>query len=76
VRNPHFEVWSADARPDGYADEIHLRLSEDVAAQVAAVERGRADVMLGPPGGRLKGSSRSIRDGFTATPCRGRTTCS
>jgi Bacterial extracellular solute-binding proteins, family 5 Middle len=51
VRNPHFEVWSADARPDGYADEIHLRLSEDVAAQVAAVERRRADVMLGPPGG-------------------------
>jgi YVTN family beta-propeller protein len=55
VRNPHFEVWSADARPDGYADEIHLRLSDDVAAQVAAVERGRADVMLGPPVERLKG---------------------
>jgi peptide/nickel transport system substrate-binding protein len=55
VRNPQFAVWSADARPDGYADEIHLRLSDDVAAQVAAVERGRADVMLGPPVERLKG---------------------
>jgi ABC-type transport system substrate-binding protein len=55
VRNPQFAVWSADARPDGYADEIHLRLSDDVAAQVAAVGRGRADVMLGPPVERLKG---------------------
>jgi YVTN family beta-propeller protein len=54
-RNPHFEVWSADARPDGYPDEIHLRLSEDVATQVAAVERGRSDVMLGPPVERLNG---------------------
>jgi YVTN family beta-propeller protein len=55
VRNPHFRVWSEDARPDGYADEIRLRLSDDVAAQVAAVEQGRSDVMVNPPVERLQG---------------------
>ena len=23
VRNPYFKEWSADAQPDGFADEIH-----------------------------------------------------
>jgi YVTN family beta-propeller protein len=55
VRNPHFRVWSADARPDGYPDEIRFRLSEEVEAQVAAVEQGRADVMLNPPVEQLQG---------------------
>jgi YVTN family beta-propeller protein len=54
VRNSHFQVWSPDARPDGYPDEIRYHLTGDVGAQVAAVERGRADVMLGPPVERLK----------------------
>jgi YVTN family beta-propeller protein len=54
VRNSHFQVWSQDARPDGYPDEIRFHLTADVEAQVAAVERGRADVMLGPPVKRLK----------------------
>jgi YVTN family beta-propeller protein len=54
VRNSHFQVWSHDARPDGYPDEIRYHLAGDVGAQVAAVERGRADVMLGPPVERLK----------------------
>jgi peptide/nickel transport system substrate-binding protein len=48
-------VWSHDARPDGYPDEVRFHISQDVEAQVAAVERGRADVMLGPPAERLKG---------------------
>jgi peptide/nickel transport system substrate-binding protein len=43
VRNPHFRVWSADARPDGYADEIRFRLSEDTEARFAVVEEGTAD---------------------------------
>ena len=55
VRNPHFQVWSADARPDGYPDEIRFHLSEDGEAQVAAVERGDADLMLLPPDERLQG---------------------
>jgi YVTN family beta-propeller protein len=55
VRNTHFRVWSPDARPDGYPNEIRFHLSEDVDAQLAAVERGRADWMFGPPVERLKG---------------------
>ncbi|MGH3040481.1 MAG: BTAD domain-containing putative transcriptional regulator [Gaiellaceae bacterium] len=55
VRNPHFRVWSTDARPDGYPDEIRVHLSEDVDAQVTSVEQGRGDVMLGPPVEQLQG---------------------
>ena len=55
VRNPHFQVWSADARPDGYPDEIRFHLSADGEAQVAAVEHGDADLMLLPPAERLQG---------------------
>jgi peptide/nickel transport system substrate-binding protein len=54
ARNSHFQVWSQDARPDGYPDEIRYHLTGDVNAQVAAVERKRADVMLGPPVERQK----------------------
>jgi YVTN family beta-propeller protein len=43
VRNPHFSVWSRDARPDGYPDEILFRLGDDPEPGLAAVERGRAD---------------------------------
>ncbi len=44
IRNRHFRVWSADARPDGFADEIVFGLGS-TEAQVAAVQRGEADVM-------------------------------
>ena len=49
IRNPHFRAWSKDARPDGYPDEIRFHLSEDVEAQLAAVEEGQADWMFDPP---------------------------
>ena len=55
VRNPHFQVWSTDARPDGYPDEIRIHLSKDVDAQVAAVAAGRSDVVLNPPPEQLQG---------------------
>jgi peptide/nickel transport system substrate-binding protein len=50
VRNPHFRVWSPDARPDGYPDEIrvHQFNSEDIGeydASIAAVESGEADLI-------------------------------
>ena len=46
VRNPHFRVWSQD-RPDGFPDEVVMRGREDqIDAQVAAVARGAADVVL------------------------------
>jgi YVTN family beta-propeller protein len=43
VRNPHFRVWSRDARPDSYPNEIRFQLSVDPAATLAAVEKGKAD---------------------------------
>jgi YVTN family beta-propeller protein len=43
VRNPYFRVWSRDARPDGYPNEIRFQFSDDPAATLAAVERGKAD---------------------------------
>jgi peptide/nickel transport system substrate-binding protein len=46
VRNPHFEVWSPD-RPDGFPDEIAMRLDRP-RTQVDAVERGAADIALLP----------------------------
>jgi peptide/nickel transport system substrate-binding protein len=45
IRNPHFRVWSADARPDGFPDEIAVRLSVP-RAQVAAMHGNAADVAL------------------------------
>jgi peptide/nickel transport system substrate-binding protein len=41
TRNPHFRVWSQDARPDGFADRIVVRVSGDIAA----VERGSLDAI-------------------------------
>jgi peptide/nickel transport system substrate-binding protein len=38
-------VWSLDARPDGLADRILVRVSNDTRAQVAAVQRGDLDVV-------------------------------
>jgi YVTN family beta-propeller protein len=43
VRNKFFRVWSADARPDGYPDEIRFDLSNAQTASLAAVEKGAAD---------------------------------
>jgi YVTN family beta-propeller protein len=43
IRNEHFRVWSPDARPDGYPDEIRLHLSDDGEARLRAVENGTAD---------------------------------
>jgi YVTN family beta-propeller protein len=54
VRNRRFHVWSQDARPDGFADEIAVRF-DGVEAQVPAVERGAmdVDVVSGAFGGGL-----------------------
>ena len=47
VRNDHFRAWSPDARPDGFADEIVVRVRDDqIDAQIAAVQRGAADFVL------------------------------
>jgi peptide/nickel transport system substrate-binding protein len=46
VRNRYFHVWSRDARPDGFADEVALRGRDEIDAQVTAVERGEADLVV------------------------------
>jgi YVTN family beta-propeller protein len=62
IRNPEFEVWSPDARPDGFPDEITIDVSNDAQAQVDAVERGDADYakVAGEFGGPL--SPAGIRE--------------
>jgi len=46
VRNEEFAVWSADARPDGFADEIEFRVGSDPEAQLARVLDGEMDLMV------------------------------
>lgn len=54
VRNPYFHEWSHAARPDGYADRIVFRLIGSQTAELAAIERGAADVGNdGPPANSL-----------------------
>jgi len=48
VRNRHFRVWSRVARPDGFPDEIEVRL-DGSAIGVAAIEHG-LDVAFAPTG--------------------------
>jgi ABC-type transport system substrate-binding protein/class 3 adenylate cyclase len=49
VRNPHFHQWSADAQPAGYPDEIRWVRYPDPEAELTAVEKGTADVMVDQP---------------------------
>jgi peptide/nickel transport system substrate-binding protein len=44
VRNPHFRVWSATARPNGYPDRIEWPFGVEPQAQVEAVAAGEADL--------------------------------
>jgi len=45
VRNRYFHEWSQAAQPDGYPDEIVLRISGTSDAAIGDVLRGKADVM-------------------------------
>jgi YVTN family beta-propeller protein len=64
VRNPRFRAWSG-ARPDGFADEIVVRVDPDRDAQVAAVQREQADVVLAVSqfGGRIPRSLPALSTG-------------
>lgn len=54
-RNPRFRPWSPDAQPLGFPDQIVWRLDTPPAAQVRAVDAGRADVVTeGVPPNRLE----------------------
>ena len=45
TRNPHFQVWDAEVRPDGLVDEIVWTAGIDPTEQLAMVERGETDWM-------------------------------
>ena len=62
VRNPQFRAWSPGARPDGFADEIVVRVNRNRDAQIAAVQRGQADVVLAVSqfGGRMPASLAAL----------------
>jgi ABC-type transport system substrate-binding protein/DNA-binding SARP family transcriptional activator len=46
VRNKRFREWSRAAQPDGYPDQIDIRMDDDPGHRVDAVLRGDADVAL------------------------------
>jgi peptide/nickel transport system substrate-binding protein len=53
-RNPHFTVWSKEAEPVGYPDEIDETFGLTAEAEVTSVENGQADWMYDtPPSDRL-----------------------
>jgi YVTN family beta-propeller protein len=47
-RNPYFRTWSPEARPVGFVDQIDVavRGEQNVQAQLADVEHGRADLAV------------------------------
>ena len=44
VRNRHFRVWNAIARPDGYADRIEFSVGSNPGRATTDVERGTLDL--------------------------------
>ena len=48
VRNPYFREWSHAAQPDGNPDQIVTSFGLSPAAEVRAVEKGRADYVADP----------------------------
>lgn len=54
VRNPHFKLWSEEAQPDGYVDEVDYDFGLNDEDQVTAIANGQADWMFNPiPADRL-----------------------
>jgi YVTN family beta-propeller protein len=50
VRNAQFRVWSEIAKPDGYPDEMDIKLNAPFDRAAADVERGRTDYLATAPG--------------------------
>jgi ABC-type transport system substrate-binding protein len=67
VRNPRFRQWSSEAQPEGYPDRIVLEASRGTG-QVAAVERGSADVLLTPPLSRVDELARRYANQLRIDP--------
>ncbi|MCF3641771.1 ABC transporter substrate-binding protein [Rhizobium sp. TRM95111] len=53
-RNPHFKEWSADAQPDGFADEVVYKFGLTEEAAINAIINGQIDWLFDtPPADRL-----------------------
>lgn len=69
VRNPHFKVWSEEAQPDGYPDEIVYDFGLTDEAEVTAVQNGEADWMFDqPPTDRLAELGTKYQDQVHINP--------
>ena len=53
TRNPHFAVWDAEVRPDGFPDEIVWSYGVVPEERIAMVERGDADFLIAGGPNRL-----------------------
>lgn len=62
-RNPYFKVWSAQAEPAGYPNEIEETFGLSAEAEVTEIENGQADWMYdAPPPDRLEQLSTTYSD--------------
>lgn len=69
VRNPHFKVWSDDAQPDGYVDEVDYDFGLGEEDAVTAIANGQADWMFDPlPADRLPELSTKRPDQLKISP--------
>ncbi|MCA1587503.1 MAG: DUF2277 family protein [Chloroflexi bacterium] len=67
VRNPHFQSWDPDVRPDGFADEIVYSFGIEPEQQAEMVAAGDADYMAMRLGNRVApGTLGQLRAAFTS----------
>jgi len=69
VRNPNFKEWSREAQPDGYPDQILMKLGLSVSDAVTQIEKGQADWTYdAPPADRLGEIGDKYKDQFHINP--------
>jgi peptide/nickel transport system substrate-binding protein len=69
VRNPDFKQWSAAAQPDGYPDEIVMKIGLPLEDATNEVEQGEADWMYDiPPADRLNELATKYASQIHITP--------
>ena len=73
VRNKYFKVWSKDAQPAGYPDEITQRFDLTGEAAVTQVENGQADwIGFSIPSDRLNEIAHQVSEAALPQPADGR----
>ena len=69
IRNPHFKVWSAAAKPQGYPQQIDMVFGNTVESEVTDVENGQGDWVFDPlPSDRLSQLSTSYSSQLHINP--------